>query len=110
MVRPLVLRNVTVIDVTDGKPKPDMTVVISGNRIAAVGRNPRIPRHAHDIDGSGKFLIPGLWDMHVGEQQIVRGIGRFESDSVEVGRPRQTPTPPNHTNDRKNLPWFRFSP
>jgi len=44
-----------------------MTVVISGDRITSLGRSGavRLPRRARVIDGSGKFLIPGLWDMHV---------------------------------------------
>src|SRR6185369_6220146 len=47
--------------------KPDMTVVITGERITAIGktRGTRIPTNASVIDASGKFLIPGLWDMHL---------------------------------------------
>lgn len=63
----LAFNHVTVIDMKGGQPKPDMTVVIQGNRIAAVGKaaRVRIPKNAQIIDGTGKFLIPGLWDMHV---------------------------------------------
>lgn len=63
----LVLTHVTVIDTTGGPAQPDMTVVIVGNRIATMGKSgeARTPRDAETIDGSGKFLIPGLWDMHV---------------------------------------------
>jgi len=63
--RSVVLRNVTLIDMTDEKTKPNMTVVISGDRIAEIGSNPAIPQNAQIIDATGKFLIPGLWDMHV---------------------------------------------
>ena len=63
--RPLVFRNVTLIGMTSEQPKPNITVVISGNRISQIGRNIKIPKNAEVIDGSGKFLIPGLWDMHV---------------------------------------------
>jgi imidazolonepropionase-like amidohydrolase len=44
-----------------------MTVEIAGDRIAAIektGDNP-IPRDARIVDAAGKFLVPGLWDMHV---------------------------------------------
>ncbi len=43
------------------------TIVISGSRISARGavQRIRIPENAEVIDGRGKFLIPGLWDMHV---------------------------------------------
>jgi imidazolonepropionase-like amidohydrolase len=62
----LVIKRVTVIDATGRSPTPNMTVVVDGNRIVAVGpwRKTRIPKNAVVVDGTGKFLIPGLWDMH----------------------------------------------
>lgn len=65
--RPLVFRHVTVIDAVGGPPRRDMTVIIDGSRITALGSTGRVhvPGGARTIDGSGKFLIPGLWDMHV---------------------------------------------
>lgn len=56
--------HVTVIDVERGQLLPDYTVVVSGNRITAVGANARTPAGARVIDARGKVLIPGLWDMH----------------------------------------------
>ena len=58
------ITNVTVIDMTGAAPKAGQTVVIRGNRIASVGIV-KAPAGARVIDGRGKFLIPGLWDMHV---------------------------------------------
>ena len=65
-VTPLVIRDVTVIDATGAKPQPAMTVVIRNGRIAELGEAARVtpPKNARVIDGRGKFLIPGLWDMH----------------------------------------------
>ena len=65
--RPLVFTHVIVIDVTGAPSKSDMTVIVAGNRITAVGRTGkvRIPKNAQVVDASGKFLIPGLWDMHI---------------------------------------------
>ncbi len=59
--------HVTVIDVMGSQPRPNMTVVVVGSRIEVVGRTGKvkIPKNVETIDGSGKFLIPGLWDMHV---------------------------------------------
>jgi imidazolonepropionase-like amidohydrolase len=64
---PIVINNVTVIDTTGGPSRPNMTVVIDGERITAVQKKShfRLPKQSHEIDGTGKFLIPGLWDMHV---------------------------------------------
>ena len=61
---PLVIQDVTVIDCTGAKPQPGMTVVIRGDRIAEIGSGVVVPKGARVIDGHGKFLIPGLWDMH----------------------------------------------
>ena len=51
---------------TGAPPQPDMTVVVTGNRIATLepSRGVRIPKGALTLDATGKFLIPGLWDMH----------------------------------------------
>ncbi|MGH9868142.1 MAG: amidohydrolase family protein [Candidatus Polarisedimenticolia bacterium] len=66
MTGPLVFRGVTVIDMVGARPKSGMTVVISGGRILDVGRTQRVrfPKDARVVDARGKFLIPGLWDMH----------------------------------------------
>ncbi len=63
----LAVTHVTVIDATGAGPQPDMTVLINGHLIAAVGgfSSVSIPRNAQIIDASGKFLIPGLVDSHV---------------------------------------------
>lgn len=62
----LAFRDVTVIE-ADRAPQPHLTVIIQGERITAVGpvRTTSIPKDARLIEGRGKFLIPGLWDMHV---------------------------------------------
>jgi imidazolonepropionase-like amidohydrolase len=63
----LAIRNVTVVDGSSPLPRLDRTVVVIGNRIVAEGRSAfvGIPPGARIIDGRGKYLIPGLWDMHV---------------------------------------------
>ncbi len=43
----------------------DATIVIHDGRIASVGRAPARPAGARHIDGKGKWLMPGLADMHV---------------------------------------------
>ena len=63
--RPLVFRNVTLIDMRSEQPQPNMSVVVSGNRITKIGKNIKIPKNSEVVDASGKFLIPGLWDRHV---------------------------------------------
>lgn len=62
----LALIHVTVIDCTGAAAKPNSTVVIIGSRIHAVGptESTEIPAGARVVEANGKFLIPGLWDMH----------------------------------------------
>jgi cytosine/adenosine deaminase-related metal-dependent hydrolase len=64
---PLVIRRVTVIDATGKPAQPGMTVVIEQDQIAAIGPWTKVkaPAGSQIVDGRGKFLIPGLWDMHV---------------------------------------------
>lgn len=61
----IAISNVTVIDAVSGE-RPGQTVLIEGDRIVLVGPSESIYFSAVErIDGTGKFLIPGLWDMHV---------------------------------------------
>ncbi len=63
----LAFAHVTVIDVSSGRLEPDQTVVVAGERIAEVGKTGKVtlPRSARIVEARNKFLIPGLWDMHV---------------------------------------------
>jgi imidazolonepropionase-like amidohydrolase len=58
------IAHVAVIDTAAGTAAQDMTVVIKGDRIVSVDKKP-VPAGAQVVDGRGRFLIPGLWDMHV---------------------------------------------
>lgn len=64
--RGLAVTDVTVIDGTGSTPRV-MTVIVEGDRIAAIAPEGQgaIPRGTTIVDGRGKYLIPGLWDMHV---------------------------------------------
>jgi hypothetical protein len=64
---PLVFDGVTVIDVVHGTRIPAQRVVIVGSRIQRMGdaKTVAVPPGAQLVNGQGKYLIPGLWDMHV---------------------------------------------
>ncbi len=60
------IRNVTVVDVEAGRTVANRDVLLKGDRIVDVmpaGRA-RLATTARVIDGAGKYVIPGLWDMH----------------------------------------------
>ena len=63
----LAITHVTLIDGTDPAPRPDQTVVLRGRHIVAVGpaSATAVPRGSRVLEGRGRFLVPGLWDMHV---------------------------------------------
>ena len=59
--------HVTVINTVTGKEATDQTVVISNDKISDVAKSKNVATQASAriVDGRGKYLIPGLWDMHV---------------------------------------------
>lgn len=63
----LAITHVTVIDATGAGPRRDMTVVIENERIALIAASSTLslPSNARVLAATGKFLIPGLTDMHV---------------------------------------------
>ncbi|MES2521959.1 MAG: amidohydrolase family protein [Gemmatimonadota bacterium] len=62
----LVIRGVTIVDVERGALLADRTVLVRGRRIVSVDSGvPAAGAGATVVDGAGKYLIPGLWDMHV---------------------------------------------
>jgi len=65
VAQPLVFQHVTVIDATGGPAIPNVSVVLRGGLIDRIAPDVEPPAGSTVIDASGKFLIPGLWDMHV---------------------------------------------
>ena len=63
---PLAITNVTVLPMSQPAPLPNQTVLIEGGRIRKIGPagQVKIPANAVVVDGAGKFLLPGLVDMH----------------------------------------------
>jgi hypothetical protein len=61
----LLVHQVTVIDATGAPSRPNVDVLIRGAHVQKVASHIPTPRRAQVIPGRGKFLIPGLWDMHV---------------------------------------------
>ncbi len=66
------VRNVALVDVVNGEIVPARDVVIRGGRIESIGASTAESGQSGlvVVDGSGKFLVPGLWDMHVHSLKI----------------------------------------
>jgi imidazolonepropionase-like amidohydrolase len=93
---PVALTGATLIDVTGKPATPNSVVVLQGDRIVAAGPRAliKIPGNAKVIDVSGKFLLPGLWDMHAhfyqaefGPTYLAAGIttARDVGNDIEFG-------------------------
>jgi imidazolonepropionase-like amidohydrolase len=75
-------RNAMVYDADSARMRAHRTVIVRGNRIAAVGPDGGvpIPADAEVVDVTGRTLLPGLWDMHVhlsdddGLQHLAAGV------------------------------------
>jgi imidazolonepropionase-like amidohydrolase len=63
----LVFVHANLFDSESAQMLANRTVVITGNKITAVGADGQVPlpKNAETIDATGKTLMPGLWDMHV---------------------------------------------
>ncbi len=65
----LIFEHVTVIDATGAAPRKDWSVAVDNGLITTIAKNIHPPRSQQKrvrvIDAKGKFLIPGLWDMHI---------------------------------------------
>jgi imidazolonepropionase-like amidohydrolase len=77
----VIIENVTLIDGTGRPPVPGINILVRGDRIVRVGTEPFAITMEYPgprtIDGSGKYLIPGLWDVHV---HLSGGRGRGGPD------------------------------
>jgi imidazolonepropionase-like amidohydrolase len=66
LIYDLVIKHVNVVDVVAGRLLPDQAVAMAGGKIVRVGpENQEHYQARRTLDGTGRFLIPGLWDMHV---------------------------------------------
>lgn len=61
----LLIRNASIVDVVNKKILPPQDVLIQNGTIAAIGKKLSAPLAVKEIDGSGKWLMPGLVDAHI---------------------------------------------
>jgi len=63
-----IIKNVNIVDVVNNKIIPNQAVVVKEDFIKATGNSQAIQKRykaLKTIDGTGKFIMPSLWDMHV---------------------------------------------
>jgi len=82
---PVAIEHVRMFDSEHATMLEDQTVIVSGERFAAVGpaTSAKVPDDAQRIDGTGKTILPGLFDMHV-HAQAIDGILNIASGVTSV--------------------------
>jgi hypothetical protein len=77
----------TLIDGSGRPPVRDAVVVVQGDRIVAAGPRAKVnvPPGATAIDLAGKWIVPGLWDMHAHVDQVEQGAS-YLAEGVTVVR------------------------
>lgn len=92
------IQNVTVIDVVDEVSKSGVTVLITGTRISKVDNthNIKLSEDVKIIDGSDKFLIPGLWNLACSDDCDLLSISIFPPSTLTscIVTERPNPVPP----------------
>jgi imidazolonepropionase-like amidohydrolase len=76
----ITIDNVTIVDVTNGRLQPHKTIVIEGKRIARIENATAATRASATLNGTGMFVIPGMWDMHI-HSYFTNDTARFHSTS-----------------------------
>ena len=76
----ITIDNVTIVDVTNGRLQSGKTITVEGNRIARIENASAASHAAATLDGTGMFVIPGLWDMHV-HAYFTNDTARFHTTS-----------------------------
>ncbi|MCZ6526826.1 MAG: amidohydrolase family protein [Gammaproteobacteria bacterium] len=84
----VLIRNITLIDGTGQMPQVGIDVLLGGDKIISIGNAIKQPAGALVIDGSGKYVIPGLIDTHVHLQfPVVFQISEEEKQSIRSHTP-----------------------
>jgi imidazolonepropionase-like amidohydrolase len=84
----LAITRVSMVDVEGGRLLEDQTILVRDGRIASVGpaEQTTVPAGARIVDGSGRYLIPGLADMHVHLSLGVPMARRADETDVVLAR------------------------
>jgi imidazolonepropionase-like amidohydrolase len=108
---PIAITHITIIDTERGSTQSDRIVLIRDGRIAGIeSSGVAVPPGGQKIDGRGKFLLPGLWDMHVhllGDGQPVASARGERTSSCWTRTPGGHPQYSAHSGGRA---WRQILP
>src|SRR5215470_19537903 len=99
----IAIADVTVVDVRSGTGLPHMDVIVDEDKITSVASTGgRFPSASSVISGRGRFLIPGLWDMHIHEADDPRALGLLLAAGITRARDMNT-DPQKALENRKRI-------
>ncbi len=80
----LAIIHASIVDPAVDRVRQDMTVLIKDGRIFRISaaKNTKVPPGTVIFDGTKKFIIPGLWDMHVHTANPKREFPMFVANGV----------------------------
>lgn len=85
--RPVLIRGATLLTGTD-KKLDDTDLLLSGGKIARIGPDLKSPEDVLEIDGSGKWVTPGIIDVH-------SHLGDYPAPAIESSQDGNEMTSPN---------------
>src|SRR3546814_17281175 len=86
----LFIRHATIVDVAGRRTVPDQAVAVRDDDIVAVGADAAVARRfagVEAVDAAGKFVTPGVWDMHMhvgGGPVLIEEDKNLLTDNVAV--------------------------
>ena len=72
------ITNVDVFDGTSSRLSQGVSVLVTDNKIEAVGRDVAAPENANTVDGGGRVLMPGMIDAHT-HLSIISGVRELQA-------------------------------
>src|ERR1044072_713284 len=91
-VQDTLIKNATVLTVSRGT-LPATDVLLRGGKIAAVGQNLSAPAGARVVDGTGKFVLPGIIDAH-SHSMMDGSVNECTKSVPSMARTQDILTPP----------------
>ena len=76
----------TLVDGTESRPAENPGILIEGERIHSLGKPPSAEPGTRHISADGKWVLPGLFDLHVHVTFILPGPRRLDDDIVNAIR------------------------
>ncbi len=85
--QPIYIKNANLVNVDNGRVETGVSVLVENKRVKAVGPSVKAPANAKIIDADGRYLVPGLWDMHghIGKTDAITNLAFGITSVRDIG-------------------------